>query len=587
MLKRTLIILGLLIALTIALAVPTSAHVQLDPSLDKIEALSSRNEVVEGTAEMQGGSGFTGTGPPPRVSANVQVNDPQQPLPDGLIGRSETSVVAGQGSRQLLAGWNDADGFCALIPDLCSTVPQFGLSGYAFSNDGGETWTDAGAPPLFDNIFTFGDPWLDRGGFDQETYYYANIGADLATGQFGMSIHRGHFDDSGNFAWEDVRFLAPDVPSDFFDKEALAAAKDGSGVVILTLTNFLDLFARDVCPEESPFGFGQIEVFRSADGGDTWQGPAIAGPDLTDTDADPGCNVGTSQQSSSPAFGPNGEVYVVWERGPAFDFASSPPSISAGAEIVMARSFDGGETFEAPVVVAEINHMRGAPPVAYNRNRINSHPRIAVDVAGANRGRIYVVFPSLVDPVSGIPETMPCPEGTPEEITCVAQNTTSSQVYISYSDDQGATWSSPTPLASDLPNTGLKRWWPTVSVAPGGAVDVTYYESQEVGLTPDPDDVECIVGVQGGVLRRGPAVSLVDTMWVRSGDGGTTFNRPVRASEVSTNWCQVATNIIPNMGDYIFSVSGGNQLLSTWADGRNGVPDTFYATGLGTGRSRR
>ncbi|MPY87288.1 MAG: hypothetical protein GEU99_05145 [Luteitalea sp.] len=147
---------------------------------------------------------------------------------------------------------------------------------------------------------------------------------------------------------------------DFLDKEAIAAAKDGSGVVILSLTNFLDLSARNQCPDASPSGFGQIEVFRSTDGGDTYQGSIVIGPDLTDFAADPNCNAGVSQQSSSPAFGPNGEVYVVWERGPWFDLTD----VSADAEIVVATSLDGGATFGPPMVVDRINHMRGAPPVA-------------------------------------------------------------------------------------------------------------------------------------------------------------------------------------------------------------------------------
>lgn len=528
--------------------------------------------------------GFSGTGPPPRVSDNVRTNDPQRFFPDGLVGRSETSIVASRNSQRLVAGWNDADGFCALGTPCMIT--QLGLTGFAVSADGGKTWIDGGAPPLFDDIFTFGDPWLDRGSFDRDTIYLSNIGTDVGTGQFSMSIHRGRFSGAGQFAWEDVRFVTPVVTSgpgggDFLDQEAIAAAKDGSGVVIMSLTNFLDLAARGQCPVSSPSGFGQIEVFRSTDGGDTYQGPIVIGPDLTDFAADSNCNVGVAQQSSSPAFGPNGEVYVVWERGPRFDIAD----ISAGAEIVVAASLDGGATFGPPVVVDQINHMRGAPPVAYNRNRINNHPRIGVAANGPNRGRVFVSYSSMTAPVSGVPVVVPCPPGVPADRPCVAQNLTSSQAFLNHSDDRGTTWSTPVPLAPLVPPEGVKRLWPTVSVGPGGIVEVVYYENLEAGLTADPTDVECNRTLQGNVRRAGGAVSLVDTHWVRSGDGGVTFNTPVRVSDVSTNWCQVASNIIPNMGDYIFSASIANRVLPVWADGRDGVPDTFYARGLGAGKS--
>lgn len=581
--------------LPLLIVIPMVASgVQLDPAtLDKRGEMVSGGAILFDPSATPGEGGFTGVGSPPRVSLNVQVNDPQSFLPDGLVGRSETSVVTSQGGQQLLAGWNDADGFCFLNPGLCTTDPQLGLSGFGYSTDGGKTWTDGGAPPLFaDLIYTFGDPWFDRGGFDKQTYYYSNIGASLVTGSFGMSIHRGHFSGQ-SFAWEDVRFVLPEILTgpgggDFLDKEAIASEKDGSGRVVLSLTNFLDLAARGQCPAASPSGFGEIQVFRSVDAGDTWSGPIVVGPDLTDFAADPGCNVGVSQQSSSPAFGPQGDVYVVWERGPFFDFSGSPGFISPEAEIVVSSSFDGGATWTAPVVVDEVNHMRGAPPVAYNRNRINNHPRIAVAQNGQHKGRIYVTYTSMVTPVAGLPVTVPaasCPAGVPQDRPCVLQNLTSSQAYLSYSDDRGSSWSTPVPIAGPVSAEGVKRIWPTVSVEPGGNVDIVYYESLEQGLTPHPTDIECNRTAQGNVRRAGTAVSLVDTYWVRSSNGGSSFNSPVRVSDVSTNWCQVGSNIIPNMGDYIFSVSKGNHVFPIWADGRNGIPDTSFAVGLGAGKS--
>ncbi|MPY89468.1 MAG: hypothetical protein GEU99_16265 [Luteitalea sp.] len=218
-------------------------------------------------------------------------------------------------------------------------------------------------------------------------------------------------------------------------------------------------------------------------------------------------------------------------------------------------------------------------------NRINNHPRIAVASNGPQRGRVFLTYSSIVTPVSGVPVDVSCPPGVPADRPCVAQNLTSSQAFLSYSDDRGATWSTPVPLAPPVPPEGVKRIWPTVSVGPGGIVEVVYYESLEAGITPDPSDIECNQTLQGNVRRAGEAVSLVDTYWARSGDGGATFNTPVRVSQVSTNWCGVVSNIIPNMGDYIFSTSIGNRVLPVWADGRDGVPDTFYARGLGAGKS--
>lgn len=510
----------------------------------------------------------TGTGRPPRVGPNVRVNDLQQPFPNGLFGRSETTIASTDDGQFLVAGWNDARGF--LRPPFGNILPgPPGLSGYGFSTDGGLTWTDAGAPPVFNDIVTRGDPWLDRGGLDNATFYYANLAVDdrLPAGQvtLGVSVHLGHFN-NGVLTWSDVRLLqAPNYPNDFYDKESITMAKDGSGAGYVSVTNF-----KQLCGIPA-FGLGQIEVWRTHDGGDTWQGPVIAGPDLTNTSTCDGS--GVLQQSSSVGIGPNGEVYVTWQLGPTFDSSGTP---STGASIAVARSLDGGVTFSTPVVVANINSMRQDPPVGYNRNRLNDHPRIAVATSGPHKGRVYVVYYSAASPVGAAP-VVPCPPGVSG--TCIGQNLVSSQVSVTFSDDRGATWSTPTPLASMVPATGVKRFWPVVSVEPGGNVDVVYYESQEQPTASNPT---CIVRVAGSgassVRRVGTANSLVDAFWVQSLDGGSTFSAPLKVSTATSNWCTAATNIRPNFGDYIGSASGGNHIFPTWADGRNGVPDTFYAT---------
>jgi hypothetical protein len=320
----------------------------------------------------------TGGGRPPRVGPNLRANAAQLPLPDGLLGRSETTVAATSDAQSIIVGFNDAQGFCgAPFGAPCTPESPAGLSGFAFSTDGGLTFTDGGAPdPALSpggNVFTRGDPWLDRGGSDNLTFYYANLAVDATTGAgLGVSVHRGHFDGFGGFAFQDVRtFNAPNAPNDGYDKEAIATAKDLSGAGYVTVTNFIE-----VCGVQQA-GFGQIEVWRTHDGGNTWSGPVVVSPDMTD----PGCLGGILQQSSVPAIGPNGEVYVAWQLGPHL----GPTGTSA--KIAIARSLDGGVTFGAPVVVANINSMRNDPPVGYNRDRLNDHPRIAVATSGPFKGR--------------------------------------------------------------------------------------------------------------------------------------------------------------------------------------------------------
>jgi hypothetical protein len=492
-------------------------------------------------------------------------------------------VASTSDAKSIIVGFNDAQGFCgAPFGAACTPQTPSGLSGFAFSTDGGLTFIDGGAPdPALSpagNVFTRGDPWMDRGGFDNLTFYYANLSVDATTGaNLGVSVHRGHFDGLGGFAFQDAQtFNAPNAPNDFYDKEAIAAAKDLSGAAYVSLTNFIK-----VCNVPQA-GFGQIEVWRTHDAGNTWSGPVIVSADKTDiTDPNnPACGSGgVLQQSSAPAIGPNGDVYVAWQLGPHL----GPTGTSA--QIVVARSLDGGVTFGTPVVVANINSMRNDSPVGYNRDRINDHPRVAVATSGSFKGRVYVTYYSALAPVLAA-SLSPCPAPNIGS-TCRAQNLISSQVFVSFSDDKGLTWTPGGTVVPTPPGTGVKRWWPVVNVEPGGAVDVVYYESQEM---PTPTNAICNISLGGGVRRRGTANSLVNTFWAQSLDGGTTFQGapsfPMQMSTATSNWCTAASNIRPNFGDYIGASFGGNKVLATWGDGRNGVPDTFYATGLGAGKSQ-
>jgi hypothetical protein len=559
----------------------------LSAGLDADSLTSTEELVIDQYAPAPGPASASGTGSPPRSGPNVQVNAPQQALPNGLLGRSETSIASTANGQQLVAGWNDAQGFCGVPFGAPCTPPAnyVGLSGYAWSSNGGLAWTDGDAPPVFaDNTATRGDPWLDSGGVDNDSFYFANLAIDAATGASrGVIVHRGAFT-NGTFSWYDAAVFdsprnASTPGTDFYDKEALVAEKGGSSVYV-SLTNF-----QETCGI-AQWGWGTVEVWRSHDGGATWQGPAIASPDqsfVTDP-SDPDCGAeGVLQQSSVPAIGPDGTVYVVWQFGPTF----TPLGTSADADIVVARSTDGGATFEPFVKVADINSSRNSPPVAYSRSRINDHPRIAVAQSGPNRGRVYVTFYSLESPVSGLTGFL-CPADTPTPTaTCIVQNTVSSGIYVAYSDDRGETWSTPAQIGGSVPATGVKRFWPVVTVQPSGVVDLVYYESQEKQATEDPTDTECFMSTDIGFRRAGPVSSLMDTYRVQSVNGGVSFGAPVKVSDQTTNWCTVVSNIRPNMGDYIGSAAGSNRILPAWADGRNGVPDTFFSSGQTPGQKSK
>jgi hypothetical protein len=530
-----------------------------------VAVLSSSVLLAAGTAV----AGLAADGP--HVGPNVQVNAPQELFPAGLQTRSTATLGASEDGQRLLAGWEDFRGQCGPPGNqACPPEDPSGLSGFGFSVDGGITWTDLGAVPPVGTAQDAGHPWIDRGifggqgdhgGQPRETFFLTSRLRDSTTGVFlGLSVHRGHFA-AGNFTLDDAQAIDPPAATATLSRPAIAASKDSSGDAYIVETNLIG-----TC--DIPFlGLGQIEVYRTNDGGDTWQGPAVVSPDASEvTDPnDPNCVLleGPEQVSSAVAIGPKGEVYVVWQYGPNLQIDRPTAYLSA---IDFSRSLDHGKKFSAPQRLADINANRNNQPVGYARTRMNDQPRIAVALSGRHQGRIYVTFYQPVQTVS-----------TPNTV----QSLVSTQSFLMYSDDHGQTWSAPKTLGPPVPPTGVKRFWPTVSVRPNGDVDVVYLESREVQLNPDPTVIECNVPIGGGPRRMGPAVSLVDTYLIQSGDGGQTFGAPIRISSQTSNWCTANYRLpgslsLSNFGDYIGSASAGNRTLALWPDDRNGVIDIFF-----------
>lgn len=501
------------------------------------------------------------------VESNVQVNDPQQAFPNDFPGRNTTSLAASGNGKELLVTWDDLQGFCGPPNNRpCTPLTEPGLTGFGYSTDGGLTWTDGGAPPAISTTETAGHGSVDRGGSPgHELYYLATRNRLSANGaSLGVGVHRGHFE-NGTFVWDLTHLILP-APTDFISRPALVAQKTNSGAVYVTLIN-----AIEIC--NVPFaGFGQVEVYRSHDTGETWEGPVVVSPDSAENNDpnDPNCgSAGHFQIAPAAEVGPEGELYVAWVYGPRITAAGT----EAGSEISFSRSLDGGQTFSPRKTVAGINTMFTNAPVGYGKNRMNDQPRIAVATGGPHRGRVYISFQEPVAPVT-----------TPGNV----QSLVSSQAYLAWSDDHGETWSTPRAVAPPVPATQLKRFWPTVTVRPNGDVDVVYLESQETQVTPDPDDIECDVPIGGGgaVRRTGPHSSLVDTYMVQSRDGGDTFSQPQRISAETSDWCMAAyvfpSPVYSNFGDFLGTVSLPNRTLVTWPDSRNGVPDVFFAEVKGT-----
>lgn len=219
-------------------------------------------------------------------------------------------------------------------------------------------------------------------------------------------------------------------------------------------------------------------------------------------------NAQSSGNGAYPAVGPNGEIYVVWSN-----FSS---------RLWFDRSFDQGASWRDPDIAAVTGIVKAQDPLPGGfRNPLI--PAIAADRSnGPFRGRVYVVWN---DQRFGDPD-----------------------ILISWSDDDGDTWSAPARVNDDVLGNDADQFFPWVTVDDAGAVHVTFLD------------------------RRDDAGGILFAMYLAtSTDGGATFGPNVRVSDGLYG----PTNF-GFLGDYTgAAVSADGKIHPLWPDGRFGDEDIF------------
>lgn len=520
---------------------------------------------------------------------------PPENLRRTVQSETEIAVLNTQGSmgKKIVVGYNDSWGFYD---------NRQGLSGYAYSTDGGNTWIDGGGlPPRVRSGAPAGTPGSDTYFGDPVVvvdnaertftvsgqpanqpagiFYYASIYLNQAGG-FSLSVNRGRFQVAPPQSVESIsntRCLAhpelygvPNSPKTvqervvweppveavtpvdpalnrgaLIDKEWLYVDQK-TGTLYLTYTRFAG----------APTFETPIELVRSYDGGRTWTAPTVI---VANEDFD-------FNQATQAYTTPTGRLIVTWNRRRFSDVAPFPETEGA---IEYAVSDDDGATFGPEQLVALTNPQ--AEPPGYNRARtqILNAPYIIVDrgadggatTQGSSRpdyGNIYITYFNGKTPFGVVPRLA------------------AADILVSRSTDNGTTFGPPVKVNDDPGTTA--HVFPSVQANKNGDVFVTWLD------------------------RRYDAFNRLTNAWANvSHDGGLTFGHDKVQTDVATTWF-VRRDAAPNFGDYNSSeLLGFNQFVITWADGRfpaqnaldptlpaarrQATPDTIFtiANGLGVG----
>ncbi len=249
----------------------------------------------------------------------------------------------------------------------------------------------------------------------------------------------------------------------------------------------------------------QIAVSRSIDGGLTFSLPVVINDDSI---------AGRDRALvADPSVGPDGELYVSWNDIDPTDHS-----------IFVDRSFDGGLTWGADVLV-EATTMAWRTPIPAQPDRgVGAAPVMDVDVsAGMYRDRIYLAY---------------CQPGA-----------NGLDILLRFSDDQAQSWSAPVRVNDDA--TARDQFLPWVDTGrTTGVLGVVFYDARE-------DPLNWSVKVYSALSRT----------------GGESFEpNEVVADVPSNNSVDNVFRYLGNFLEYIGVAMGDEAAYVVWSDTRRQWP---------------
>ena len=387
----------------------------------------------------------------------------------------------------------------------------------------------------------------------------------------------------GGLSWGESQNIVPRpfthcVQRNFGTVMGLAFGPDGSLHAALSASSVAD---------GHPNGPIAAVAAKSTDLGQTWETKVVAQPKPYSE----GQVQGFEQHGvMSMAVDPNNAdlVYMGW-RGRVLDQATlaAVPALAERPYVSVSR--DGGRTWGQPTdVLKSIDDGKlfgaGTPTFAvgpkgeayaFIRERPDRPPAPAPRPAqrlfmikSVDQGRTWssaLVYPGQVFIYQPVPAIDP--KGNISLVWFQAEGQTldtPTQIRFTTSKDGGKTWSEPVELTDDDPAGKFNQYWPGMSVAPNGRIDVAWHD-----FRGDPYYVPSGVGPMG---LGSTSQQFSNIYYTYSNDGGKTWAPNVRVSDRSI---YRRVGITFNNQDVVGPVgmaSTNEGVVITWADSRGSGP---------------
>jgi len=369
-----------------------------------------------------------------------------------------------------------------------------------------------------------------------------------------------HLTNDGGLNWREAPLKPPaGVQGKLY---APSAAFDGRGVLYVS---YVILTGTGNDPDS-------YWVTRSGDGGLNFEEPTkIAGQH--------------AYQTSLAVAPRSGRLYASWLQSNLEATTCLLCFAQTGLPIVVSRSDDGGRTWSTPVQVSDAGRLRvGAPALAVDPD---GNPAVLYLDYGNDRWD-WENLPGHYDGTFSLVVTRSATRGatwTPGQVVddeivptgrflvylpvspgfTIASNgdmyavwadarAGDPDVFLRRSTNDGKTWGKLVQVNRGAAGDGVPQDMPSVGVAPGGRVDVVYYDRT--------------------IDRRG---SMADVLLSSSSDSGNSFSKTVRLSDAPSNR-RVGPEGSPHAEEADFgsrtsvaSLAGG--AIAAWTDTRNGTLD--------------